>query len=275
MDLQKAITFVGLNGDMIERARNSFILWGEAPSEEVLKEVGKLQKPGGGFAYWCPQVSNICDTAYILQWLDDLGSHRTETAERACRFLLERQCADGGWDEVEDIARYSSPEWMIPGRLATRTWLTGFCSHMLIRFGYAEAPGTRCPTDFLLSHCDESGRIRGYLRATWISLPMLAFHPGPQSEPYRSALSVVEENYSEAWTGAHIAWLLWCLKDAHVPLGHPLVDRAIAHVESKQRSDGSWEPEPGEGEEHAVNATISALRSLHVYGRIERQALSR
>lgn len=269
MDLQKAIAFIKLNGNLIERARVSSILWGEVPSKEVLKEVEKLQKPDGGFAYWCPQVSNICDTAYILQWLDDLKSYRNKIADRACRFLLDRQYEDGGWDEVEEVGRYSSPEWMIPGRLTTRTWLTGFCSHVLIRFGYAEAPGTRCPTDFLLSHCDAVGRIRGYLRATWISLPMLALHPGPQSEAYHKALSVVEENYSEEWAGAHIAWLLRCLKDAHVPPDHPLVNRAITHLESKQRLDGSWEPEPGEGEKHAVNATIAVLGSLHAYARIK------
>ncbi|NIS82908.1 MAG: hypothetical protein GTO14_22515 [Anaerolineales bacterium] len=274
MDLHKAITFVELNGNLIERARLSAILWDETPSNEVLEELGKLQKHDGGFAYWCPQVSNLCDTAYILQWLDDLRIYNKEISDRACKFLLERQLEDGGWDEVEEVGCYLCPEWMMPGRIATRTWLTGFCSHVLIRFGYAEMPGTRCPTDFLLSHCDERGRITGYLRATWISLPMIAFHPGPHSEPYQKALTVVEENYSKEWVGAQIAWLLRCLKDARVPMDHSLVHRAIIDLESKQRRDGSWEPEPGEGEKHAVNATISVLGSLHAYGRISPEELS-
>jgi hypothetical protein len=34
----------------------------------------------------------------------------------------------------------------------------------------------------------------------------------------------------------------------------------------KQRPDGSWGPEAGEGEEHAVNATLTALRVLRGYG---------
>lgn len=268
MNLQKAVTFIKQHGNLIEMARLSSILCGKSPSIEVLAEIAKFQKPDGGFTYWCPQVSNICDTAYILQWLDDLQSHRCDLSDRACRFLLDRQSEDGGWDEVDEVGRYPVPEWMMPGRIETRTWLTGFCSHVLIRFGYAEAPGTRCPTDFLLSHCDAAGRMKGYLRATWISLPMLAFHPGPRSEPYRKAIAVVEESYSEEWTGAHIAWLLRCLKDAHLSIDHSLVSRVIIDLENKQRQDGSWEPEPGEGEEHAVNATISALRSLSSYGRI-------
>ena len=161
MNPQKAADFVERNGDRIERARVASILWGESPSEDTLAGIAKLQKPDGGFAYWCPQVSNLCDTAYVLQWFDDLRSHRHEAAVRACRFLLDRQRADGGWDEVEEVRRHAPPEWSIPGRISTRTWLTGFCAHMLIRFGYAEAPGTRCPSDFLLSHCDGRGRIAG------------------------------------------------------------------------------------------------------------------
>jgi hypothetical protein len=268
MDLQKAISFVKLNGNLIEKARLSAVLYGQSPSTEVFSEVEKYQKPDGGFSYWCPQVSNICDTAYILLWLDDLESHRSEIADRACRFLLDRQLEDGGWDEVDEVGHYPVPEWMMPGRLETRTWLTGFCSHVLIRFGYAEVPGTRCPTDFLLSNCDATGRMMGYLRATWISLPMLAFHPGTQSEPYDNAIAVVKDNYSSEWTGAHIAWLLRCLQDAHLLIDHPLVHRAIIDLENVQKQDGSWEPEPGEGEMHAVNATLSALRALRSFKRI-------
>jgi len=117
----------------------------------------------------------------------------------ACRFLLDRQQEDGGWDEVKAVQALNPPEWMTPGRIETRVWLTAYCAHVLIRFGYAEAPGTYCPTDFLLAHCDESGRLAGYLRATWIALPMLAFYPGPDSEPFRRALAVVEANYSPDW----------------------------------------------------------------------------
>lgn len=269
MDVQRAISFIERNGDRIERARIESVVCGEPPSAEVFKQLGKLQKPDGSFAYWCPQVSNLCDTAYVLRWIDELGCFRHGMAARACEFLLDRQQADGGWDEVEEVGRYSPSEWMIPGRIATRTWLTGFCAHVLIRSGRAEAPGTRCPTDSLLSQCDETRRIEGYLRATWISLPMLALHPGPRSEANCNGLTVVEESYSDDWAGAQIAWLLRCLKDADVPLEHRLAGRAIADLESKQRSDGSWEPEPGEGEGLAVNATVSALGSLHAYAQIE------
>jgi hypothetical protein len=81
-------------------------------------------------------------------------------------------------------------------------------------------------------------------------------------------VAVVEANFSPDWEGAYLAWLLRCLQDAGLPADYPLAARCLADLEGKQQSDGSWEPEEGEGEEHAVNATIAALRVLKGYGLI-------
>jgi len=263
---EKAVTYVQTRGNAVERARLATILWGKPPPEAALRELAALQKPDGGIAYWIQGTSNVCDTAFVLQWFDDLKVYRGPIVDWACRFLLDRQQEDGGWDEVKAVQALNPPEWMTPGRIETRVWLTAYCAHVLIRFGYAEAPGTYCPTDFLLAHCDESGRLAGYLRATWIALPMLAFYPGPDSEPFRRALAVVEANYSPDWEGAYLAWLLRCTQDAGLPADHPLVARSLVNLERKQRADGSWESE--DGEKFAVSATVEALRVLKGYGRI-------
>jgi hypothetical protein len=268
VDLERAIACVQSRGDIVERARLAAILWDEPPPESALQELAALQKPDGGFAYWVREVSNVCDTAFVLQWFDDLKLYRGPVVDPACRFLLDRQREDGGWDEVGAVRALNPPEWMVPGRIETRVWLTAFCAHVLIRFGYAEAEGTRCPTDFLLAYCDGAGRLEGYLRATWIALPMLAFYPGPDLQSFDRAVAVVETNYSPDWKGAYLAWLLCCLQDAGLPADHPLVARCLTDLERKQRPDGSWEPEEGEGEERAVNATIAALRALKGYGRV-------
>ena len=265
MDTEKAIAYVQAQGNVVEQARLAAILWDEPPPDVTLQELAALQKPDGCFAYWVPEVSNVCDTAFVLQWFDDLKMYRGPVVDPACRFLLDRQQKDGGWDEVEAVRAFDPPEWMIPGWVETRVWLTAFCAHVLIRFGYAEAPGTRCPTDFLLAHCDQTGRLAGYLRATWIALPMLAFYPGPDQDSFRRAVAVVEANHSPDWEGSYLAWLLRCLQDAGLPADHPLVARSLADLERKQRPDGSWKPEEGEGEEHAVNATVAALRVLEGY----------
>lgn len=267
MDADNATAYVKARGNAVERARMTAILWNEPPSQAALQELEALQKPDGGFSHWLPDVSSICDTAFVLQWLDDLKMYRGPMADPACRFLLDHQQQDGGWDEVEAVRALNPPEWMMPGRIETRVWLTAYCSHVLLRFGYAEAAGTRCPTDFLLAHRDETGRLIGHLRATWIALPILVFHPGPDSEPFGRALAVVAANYSPDWEGSYLAWLLRCLQDARLSATHPLVARALADLERKQRPDGSWESE--DGEEHSASATVEALRVLKGYGQFQ------
>lgn len=262
MDLQKSLDYIKTHGNSIEKARLSAILWNEKPSPEIVEILASLQKPDGGFSYWVKEVSNICDTCYILEWFDDLKIYEGEIVDPACQYILSQQHKDGGWDEISELTNYNPPKWMMPGRIETRVWLTAYCSHILIRFGHAEAEGTYCPTDFLLANSNSSGRLKGYLRATWLALPMLAFYPGPDPELFNKAVKVVEENFSINWKGAYLAWLIRCLKDGGLPPDHKLVLKSLTELEIKQKSDGSWDPEEGEGEEHRVNATICALRAF-------------
>lgn len=268
MDPNAGIRFVRSHGNPIELARMATIVWGRVPGQAAVDGLVRMQDADGGFRYWAPGVGNICDTAYILQWLDDLGMHGHPISEAACQFLLKRQQEDGGWDEVAAVKELCAPEWMTPGKIATRVWLTAFCAHVLVRFGRAEAEGTTCPADFLLAHMDASGRLEGYFRATWIALPMLAFHPGRESEPFVRAIGLVEREYSPGWDGAYLGWFLRCLRDADLPRQHALVDRSLRDLGSKQRPDGSWDPEEGEGEAGRVNSTITALRALAQYGEL-------
>jgi len=265
MNLRKAIKFVQSKGNLIEKARLDAILWNKMPQKEVIEQLKALQKPNGGFSYWIEEISNICDTIYVLFWCDDLKLYRGSIVDSACRFLLNRQQKDGGWDEIDEVQKFDPPEWMMPGRIETRVWLTAYCAHILIRFDYAEAEGTYCPTDFLVKNSDETGRLKGYFRATWLALPMFSFYPGMDSEPFQKAINILQSNYSSDWEGSYLAWLLRCLKDADLKVNHPLVKRCLSDLKQKQRKDGSWKPEVGEGKKHAVNATIETLRAFKSY----------
>jgi hypothetical protein len=44
--------------------------------------------------------------------------------------------------------------------------------------------------------------------------------------------------------------------------GDAIEKARLADLERKHRPDGSWAPEAGEGEQHAANATLGALRAL-------------
>lgn len=265
MDIDKAIKLVQSEGNLIEKARLEAILWNKTPQKQVLENLSKFQKVDGGFSYWVKQVSNICDTTYILFWCDDLKLFHGPIVNSACKFLLKKQQKDGGWDEIGEVQKFNPPEWMIPKRIETRVWLTAYCSHALIRFGHAETEGSHCPTDFLVENSDKTGRLKGYFRATWLALPMFSYHPGIESEPFQKALNVVQSNYSSDWNASYLAWLLRCLKDSGLESNHPLVKQSLSDLEEKQRKDGSWEPEVGEDEIHAINATVETLRAFKSY----------
>jgi hypothetical protein len=115
MEVEKAIAYVRARGNVIERARLGAILWGPPP-EDALQQLATLQRRDGGFAYWVPQMANMCDTAYVLEWFDDLGTHRGPAVDAACRFLLDRRQPDGGWDEIEAVREFDPLGWMMPGR---------------------------------------------------------------------------------------------------------------------------------------------------------------
>jgi hypothetical protein len=268
MNPETSVSFVQRCGSPIERARLAAIIWDKAPPQDVLDELAAVQNPDGGLAFRLRpgQVSSVGNTAFALQWLDDMKVRRGPIVESACRFLLDQQQVDGGWDEAEAIRVLNPPEWREPGRIEARVWLTAYCAHVLIRHGRAEVTGTGCPARFLLAHCDDTGRLAGYLRATWIALPMFALYPGRDTEPFRQALSVVQEHYAADWDSSCVAWLLRCLSDAGLPAETALVARCLADLEKKQRPDGSWGSE--DGEEHAAGATVEALRALRAYRRI-------
>lgn len=268
VDLERAESYVRLHGDAVQIARLIAILWCEPPKEAALRELAKLQDVDGGYRYRDRETSNLFDTAHVLQWLDDLGVHAGPLVDPACRFLIDHQLEDGGWDEAPELRDLDVLRQCRSSDVGARVWLTGFCAHVLIRFGYAEAPGTRCPTDFLLAHCDKTGRMKGSLRATWNALPMLAFYPGSQSPQFRRALKAIEDGYAESWSGGYLASLLRCLWDGGLRANHPLVARALGDLERTQRANGIWKPDSVESGENGVQATIAAVRALRIYERL-------
>lgn len=160
-----------------------------------------MQNPDGGFAYWVKDFSTVCDAVYILKWLDDLSLRREPLVKRAISFLLSQQKEDGGWDEVERVRETNPPPFLMPGEINTRVWLTADCAHWLVRLGYAEPPEAKgCPVKFLLAHREPSGRLVGYLRATWDALVLFAYYPGPDSDVFKQTLEIIDKEFTpEKW----------------------------------------------------------------------------
>ena len=261
----QASAFVQAKGDVVERARLTCILHKKSSHSSILRKLQQMQNPDGGFAYWIKDFSTVCDTVYVLTWLDDLSLHSGPLVDGGFDFLLRHQKEDGGWDELERVKKASPPEFLLPGKVETRVWLTAYCAHWFVRFGRAEPPGAKgCPVNFLLAHREPSGRLSGYLRATWDALVLFSYHPGPDSEVFGETLEVIQKQFTpDKWPGSYLAWLLCCLRDAGLPVDYPFVGFCLDELVKKQRSNGSWESE--DGEKYSANATIEALRVLKHY----------
>jgi len=266
INLDKAVAYVQSKGNIIEQARLDSIIWSKPPQKAVLQKLRTMQNPDGGFSFWIKEFSTICDTVYVLIWFDDLSLHSNPQVKRAIDFLLSQQKEDGDWDEVERVKEVNAPPFLTPGKTDTRIWLTAYCAHWFVRFGYAEHPKAKeCPGKFLLAHREPSGRLSPKdLRATWDWLVLLSYSPGPDSEIFRQALAVIEKEFSpEKWEGSYLAWLVCCLRDARLSVQHPFVKCCLNELAKKQRPNGSWDSEDGEA--FAANATVEALRVFKHY----------
>ncbi|MFW9967501.1 MAG: prenyltransferase/squalene oxidase repeat-containing protein [Candidatus Thorarchaeota archaeon] len=268
VDLPKASTFIRSLDDKILRARLESILNNQKPNESVLDSLEEMRKSDGGFAFWDEDISCVTTTLNVVGWFDDLNLQREAIVEKTFDFLLNLQQNDGGWDEIPDVRLLDPPQYMVPGKANTRTWITACCAHWFIRFGHAEPPGTRgCPAEFLVQNVTPSGLIRGYHYASWDAMVMFNYHPGPDSDAFKNLLKAVRENFNpEIHDAVDLAWLLRCLRDADLGPKDNLIEQALDALESMQQANGSWSS--AEGVEYSGMATVDVIRVLKDFGRI-------
>jgi hypothetical protein len=267
VNVEKAVAFVTARGDPIQIGRMSSILWGQKQISTAIKRLNELQNEDGGYSMEKGGISTVSFTLNVMSWLDDLRIREGTLVDGAIHFLKMHQKNDSGWDEVEAVKMTNPPPFMTPGEARTRTWLTACCAHWLTRFGCIEPPGSKgCPASFLLKQREHSGLLKGYVRATWDALVLFRYYPGPDSAEFKETLKVIESAYRPSeYEASNLAWLLTCLKHSELPSTHPLVERALEELATRQRADGSWSSE--DGERFTVGATVDALRVLKYFGR--------
>ncbi len=115
-DLQSAVDYIQRHGTPAERARLRFILYGEAPPDDVREQYERSQRSDGGWApFWAPDYSSLDATCFQLAQIDQLGiDRRSLMVIDAVRFLAERQALDGSWEEDPAEAE-AAPIWAKPG----------------------------------------------------------------------------------------------------------------------------------------------------------------
>ncbi|UCE10261.1 MAG: terpene cyclase/mutase family protein [Candidatus Thorarchaeota archaeon] len=269
VDVQRAVEFVRKECDVILQGRLESILEKRKPDRTVLDTIESMRKSDGGFAFWDQDISCITSTLNVVGWLDDLSLSEEAVVSKTFDFLLRHQQKDGGWDEIEKVSIFNPPPFMVPGEMNTRIWLTACCAHWFIRFDRAKSLGAKThPTEFLTQHLSPSGLIKGYLYASWDSLVMFHYNPGPESDAFTSLLRATRENFdSERHDGADLAWLLRCLRDVGLGTKDELVVRVLNALEKNQDENGSWIS--ADGAEFSGMTTVDAIRVLNDFGRIK------
>jgi squalene cyclase len=265
MDGAPSVSFIEERGTDLEKARMRHVLFGAPPEPGVVDPLVRLQNPDGGFP--CGMVqgnpSAVHKTVNGLWWLDELGMLASPSAGKAFGYLFDVQRGDGGWDEKPDIARYGLPPWIRPGDLETRVYLSSYAAYWLAAGGHVTHPAFQAALRFLLQHRDETGRFHGFHHSTWIATSVFAMAGSEHAGIAKQGLEALLDRPLPDWPVEHICWALAYLGRAGLPGEHPLIERGLAELLHRRRSDGSWaSPE----DESGAVTTTQALKVLKHYG---------
>ena len=266
-DVEAAIGYVVAHGDVVDRARLSWLCSGQAPTADVLAKVEMGQTPGGGWpAFWAGDVASIDATCFRLAELDDLGALGRDAPRRALQWLAARQRPDGTWEEDAALAD-SAPVWARPGDPEARLYLTANAGYWLAIGGppvpppspeanaHAEVVGRA--TQAFRAAMREDGTWPSYLVAGWLGAALL-YH----AEWFYEAaqIQVILAERVPDMTPADVAWLAAAMRRVSMSTDDWLLTAARKRLTATQRSDGGWPSDDGDAFD--VHTTLTAIRAL-------------
>ena len=277
-DLDAAIGFVVAHGDLVDRARLSYVRSGSTPPAAVLDKVEVGQAFDGGFpALWTSDVGSVDATCFRLSELDDLGALDRPAARRALAWLASRQRADGSWEEDKALADVA-PSWARPGDPEARLYLTANAAFWLAvagpdredatdaagRHSYGPSPEDNehaqrlsLAGGVIRDSLAPDGSWPSYLATGWLGAALL-FHLGWFYEAARMQV-ILGERVPEM-SAADTASLASTLRRIGVASEDWLLTVARRRLAETQRSDGGWASDDGPAFD--VHTTLAAIRAL-------------
>ena len=269
VDIDAAIGYVVAHGDLVERARLSFLRSRTTPAQDILDRIGAGQTPDGGWpASGDGSVASVDATCFRLAELDDLGALNTPTGSRGIAWLAGAQRTDGTWEEDASLAA-EAPPWAMPGDPEARLYLTAVAGFR-VAVADAESRGQ--------AYRDPSGRYAPVLRAaaefvagqlhpdgTWPSFLATGWHAAgllhDQAFFYEAArVQYVLADRLPGMSPADVASMAAALRRVGAAgVDDWLLDAARKRLAATQRTDGGWDSD--EGPVFDVHTTLTAIRA--------------
>jgi hypothetical protein len=118
-NMESAVSFVRQHGNIVEQTRLNVLIHQEVSLQSAVDELKKSQREDGSWApFWAPEASSLDATCYRLAQCEQLGLESEEFIHKAIAFLVERQKADGSFEEDGNSMK------------------KGFCRHFYMRIGW-------------------------------------------------------------------------------------------------------------------------------------------
>ncbi len=269
VDIDAAIGYVVAHGDLVERARLSWLRTRATPPQSVLDRIEQGQLPAGGWpASGDMAVPSVDATCFRLAELDDLGAEHGPAGRRALTWLGSVQRQDGSWEEDARLAA-QAPPWALPGDPEARLYLTTVAGFRLVAAEVELRPELPDPDDpgrydaqvrlaaqYVAAQLRPDGSWPSFLAAGWHAAGLLY----DQQLYYESArVQLVLGDRLPGMSPADVASLAAALR--RVPVGSDdwLLRAACKRLGETQRSDGGWDSD--DGPQFDVHLTLTAIRA--------------
>jgi hypothetical protein len=266
VDIDAAIGYVVAHGDLVERARLSWLRARATPAQHLLDRIEAGQTDAGGWpASGTVAAPSVDATCFRLAELDDLGALHSPSGLRAARWLVDVQRPDGSWEEDEALAA-EAPPWALPGDPEARLYLTTVAGFRLtaaqsdLPRDYDQPARYAAPLDaaarYFVDQLRPDGTWPTFLAAGWHAAALLY----DRQHYYESArVQFVLGDRLPGMEPADVASMAAALRRVTVGSDDWLLQAARKRLGSTQRSDGGWDS--AEGPAFDVNTTLTVLRA--------------
>jgi hypothetical protein len=263
IDIERARGFVETNGSVIERARLRALLDDDVP-EEMPDELRILQNSDGGFPVGlvAGRPSALSSTATVLFWLRDLDLVDSDEAQRALKFIVDRQTPRGIWREGPDVMQFDPPPWMDPESTAGDIYTTALCASTIMLLSDDELSGDLA-VNWLQTQQGRDGLLAGFkAHSSWLAVPAFETILGQETRGTRRLIAGLGTILADDWSGSMLAWMLQSLLDANYTRRTEVVNRAWYQLQEAQQADGSFTTDEGENPVHTTLQAIDVARRI-------------